>query len=307
MVRGDGRAGRAEVVAFGSIFLEIVFGHFDKLPLPGEELFVDSFGISCGGAITFCVAARGAGATVALATHLGDDLGSTLVEEHAHQDGIDLSLAERSSGPVAGITVVLNFEGDRSFISHMPPRPAPDRPQVERWREVLREVKPAWCYLHGGPEVISFLEDARELGTKVAIDVNFGEIEDFGAEVVRCARLAELFVPNEEELLRLTGKDDLHQAIATASSWCPLIAVKRGAEGAVAVERGDATEVTNGLKDVVVLDRTGAGDAFAGALVGSLVRGASFLEAVAAGNAAGSEAVARLGATGALDGKEHRL
>ena len=37
----------------------------------------------------------------------------------------------------------------------------------------------------------------------------------------------------------------------------------------------------------MVRDRTGAGDAFAGAMIGTLVRGAGFLEAVAAGNAAG--------------------
>ena len=57
------------------------------------------------------------------------------------------------------------------------------------------------------------------------------------------------------------------------------------------------------------MDRTGAGDAFAGALIGALVRGAGFLEAVVAGNRAGSEAVATLGAGGDMraHGLEHRL
>jgi ribokinase len=58
--------------------------------------------------------------------------------------------------------------------------------------------------------------------------------------------------------------------------------------------------VTEGLEDVVAMDRTGAGDAFAGAMIGSLVRGAGLLEAVAAGNRAGSRAVARLGAVGEM-------
>ena len=74
--------------------------------------------------------------------------------------------------------------------------------------------------------------------------------------------------------------------------------VKRGPAGAIAVERGKSTEVIEGLEDVVARDRTGAGDAFAGAMIGTLVRGAGLLEAVAAGNAAGSQAVARLGAAG---------
>ncbi|MGD0810631.1 MAG: PfkB family carbohydrate kinase [Acidimicrobiales bacterium] len=56
-------------------------------------------------------------------------------------------------------------------------------------------------------------------------------------------------------------------------------------------------------------DRTGAGDAFAGAVIAKLLRGAGFLEAVAAGNTAGSEAVSRLGSAGEMrePGKDHRL
>ena len=60
-------------------------------------------------------------------------------------------------------------------------------------------------------------------------------------------------------------------------------------------------EVTEGIKQVRVRDRTGAGDAFAGALIGALCKGASITEAVAVGNAAGSEAVSRLGAVGEVD------
>ena len=75
---------------------------------------------------------------------------------------------------------------------------------------------------------------------------------------------------------------------------------KTGPKGAIAVDRGRALEVTEGLEDVVVRDRTGAGDAFAGALIGKVAHGWDLLDAVVAGNSAGSAAVARLGAAGAL-------
>jgi len=65
--------------------------------------------------------------------------------------------------------------------------------------------------------------------------------------------------------------------------------------------RAGQTEVTEGVKQVRVRDRTGAGDAFAGALIGALCRGASLTEAVAAGNAAGSDTVGRLGAVGEVN------
>lgn len=300
MTPAAGPGPRTEVISFGSVFLEIVFGHLDKLPLPGEEIYVDPFAFSCGGAITIAVEASRAGASAGLASVLGDDLGSRLVLEQSRREGIDLSLSRRVSGPVAGITVVLNFNGDRAFVSHMPPAPPEVVPEVERWLEILRRERPAWCYLHANDRVAGLLAQARAQGTRVALDSNFGAIDRFPDAVVACARLADLFVPNEEELLRLTRLDDLEEAIAVAASWCPRVVVKRGRAGAVAAENGQVTVVTEGLEDVVAMDRTGAGDAFAGAMIGSLVRGAGLLEAVAAGNRAGSRAVARLGAVGEM-------
>ncbi|MGH9104887.1 MAG: carbohydrate kinase family protein, partial [Acidimicrobiales bacterium] len=295
--RPGGRA--LDVVSFGSVFLEVVFGGFDRLPGPGEELFVEPFAFSLGGAVTSATAARQAGAAVGLASVLGDDLGSRLLTEHCARVGVDLSLSETVSGPTAGITVVLNFDGDRAFITHMPSL-SPGAPKCEHWARVLEQEQPAWCYLHAGPQVVGLLRRARELGTRVAVDVNLEEVAEFPAVVVECARLAGVFVPNETELVRLTGSPGLEEAISVAASWCPLVVVKRGAKGAVAVEKGVATEVSEGLLDVVVKDRTGAGDAFAGATIASLAKGAGLVEAVGAGNAAGSEAVARLGAAGPL-------
>jgi sugar/nucleoside kinase (ribokinase family) len=287
-----------EVISFGSVFLEIVFGDFDRLPLPGEEIYVDPFAFSCGGAITVAVEASRAGAAAGLVTLLGDDLGSRLVAECSLREGIDLSFSQRVTGPVTGITVALNFDGDRAFVTHVPTPPDGVAPEVERWSEILPMARPAWCYLHAGENVAGLLSEARALGTRVALDVNFGSIARCPDDIVDCARLADLFIPNEEELLRLTGAGDLGAAISVAASWCPWMVVKRGAAGAVAVDNGRSTEVTAGLEEVVAKDRTGAGDAFAGAMIGSLVRGASLLEAVAAGNGAGSRAVARFGGVG---------
>ena len=292
---------RLDLLSFGSVFLEIAFGHTDQLPRPGEEIYIDSFAFSCGGAVTSAVAASRAGAVGGLATVLGDDLGSRLAERLCLAEGVDFSLSRRVEGAVAGITVVLNYDGDRAFISHMPRRPACEGPEPKRWVEILDQVRPSWAYLHASPDVLGVLRKAREVGTKVALDVNLEEIEAFPEAVIECARLAELFLPNEEELRRITGSADFKEGLGTAASWCPLVVAKRGRDGAVVADGRGVTEVSDGLLDVEVKDLTGAGDAFAGALIGSLAKGARLFEAVRAANAAGSEAAGRLGATGPLD------
>ncbi len=287
-----------DMISFGSVFLELVFGHVPELPRPGEEVFTEEFAFSCGGAVNSATAAARAGAQAGLCTVLGSDLGSRVVIEHCARVGVDLSPSVRVRRRSAGITVVLNFDGDRAFVSNIPPRER--QPELNRWRDVLRRTRPRWCYLHAGEGVPAFLREARELGSKVALDISLGD-ERHRDVVIDCVRLADVFTPNEDELQRLTGTDALGPALSAAVAWGTPLVVKRGAAGAVIASPDGITEVTEGVRQVTVRDLTGAGDAFAGAMIAALLRGSPLAEAVVAANDAGSEAVARLGAVGEVE------
>src|ERR1700691_6365512 len=78
------------MISFGSVFLELVFGHVPELPRPGEEVFTEEFAFSCGGAVNSASAAASAGARAGLCTVLGDDLGSRVGIEHCARGGGDL-------------------------------------------------------------------------------------------------------------------------------------------------------------------------------------------------------------------------
>jgi sugar/nucleoside kinase (ribokinase family) len=289
-----------DMISFGSVFLELVFGHVPKLPRPGEEVFTEEFAVSCGGAVSSASAAASAGARAGLCTVLGDDLGSRVVIEHCARQGVDLSPSVRVRHRSAGITVVLNFDGDRAFVTNLPSHPRRGRPEIDRWRTVLRRTRPRWCYLHAGRGVPDFLREARDLGSKIALDVSLGD-ERHRDVVIDCVRLADVFIPNEAELQRLTGTDAVGPAVSAAAAWGTPLVVKRGAAGALVTTPDGITEVADGVRRVRVRDLTGAGDAFAGAMIAALVRGSPLAEAVVAANAAGSEAVGRLGAVGEVE------
>jgi sugar/nucleoside kinase (ribokinase family) len=289
-----------DMISFGSVFLELVFGHVTTLPRPGEEVFTDEFAVSCGGAVSSASAAAAAGARAGLCTVLGDDLGSRVVIEHCARGRVDLAPSQRVRSPSAGITVVLNFGGDRAFVTHVPPQARRGQAEIERWREVLRRDRPRWCYVHAGQGVTDFLREARELGIKIALDISLGD-ERHRDVVIDCVRMADVFVPNEDELLRLTTTDAIGPALSAAAAWDTPLVVKRGASGALIAGPDGVTEVAEGVRRIKVRDLTGAGDAFAGALIAALVRGAPLPDAVVAANTAGSEAVGRLGAVGEVD------
>jgi sugar/nucleoside kinase (ribokinase family) len=288
------------MISFGTVFLELVFGHVPELPRPGEEVFTEEFAVSCGGAVSSASAAAMAGARAGLCTVLGEDLGSRVVTEHCARRGVDLSPSLRVRRRSAGITVVLNFDGDRAFVTNVPADARRGQAEIDRWHEVLRRIRPRWCYLHAGPGVAGFLREARELGSKIALDISLGD-ERHRDVVIDCVRLADVFIPNTDELLRLTRTDAIGPAVSAAAAWGTPLVVKRGVAGALVAAQDQVTEVAEGVRRVRVRDLTGAGDAFAGAMIAALVRGAPLTQAVVSANAAGSEAVARLGAVGEVE------
>lgn len=290
-----------DLITFGAVFLEIVFGNVPALPGPGEEIYAEQFAVSCGGAaVSAAVAAVQAGATAGLATVLGDDLGSALATAYCERAGVDTSPSRRVQGSVSGVTAVMNFDGDRAFLSHLPAAgqlaAGPDW-----WPDVVAAIRPGWIYLYARAGALPVIDAARSVGCRVAVDSELGTIRTSPQTVLECAAAADLFLPNRAELEELTGTTDPVAGARALAAPGTTVVIKEGAQGAVVVCQDHAQRIVDGVRDLGVLDRTGAGDAFAGALIGSLARGAGLVAAVTAGNAAGSAAVARLGAAGPLD------
>jgi sugar/nucleoside kinase (ribokinase family) len=287
-----------DMISFGSVFLELVFGHVPAPPRPGQEIFAEEFALSCGGAVTSATAAARTGVRAGVCTRLGDDLGGRVVAEHCEREGVDLAPSVRVPHPATGITMVLNYDGDRSFVTHLPPIPPSEPPERDRWLEVLRSRRPAWAYVHAGAGMTDFLTAAREQGTKVLLDVSLNAIGNATPAVLDCIPLADVFTPNRSELLQLTGATSLDEALAMASTWRTPVVVKLGADGALVAGPDGVVTVEDGVSVVEVADLTGAGDSFAGAMIGHMLRGAPLTAAVIAANRAGSAAAGRLGAVG---------
>jgi sugar/nucleoside kinase (ribokinase family) len=248
--------------------------------------------------VTSATAAARTGVRAAVCTRLGDDLGGRVVAEHCEREGVDLSPSVRLRRPATGITMVLNYDGDRSFVTHLPPIADDEPPERARWLDVLRSRRPGWIYVHAGIGLTDFLTAARDQGTRVLLDVSLNEIGRAAPAVLECIPLADVFTPNRAELLQLTGATSLDEALATAGTWGTPVVVKLGPDGALIAGPDGVAKVSDGVAHVEVADLTGAGDSFAGAMIGNLLQGVPLAQAVIAGNKAGSAAAGRLGAVG---------
>ncbi|MFQ6610718.1 MAG: PfkB family carbohydrate kinase [Fidelibacterota bacterium] len=79
-----------------------------------------------------------------------------------------------------------------------------------------------------------------------------------------------IFLLNDEEALQLTGAADLKLAAAMLTSLGPdVVVIKMGSKGALLTQKGKNIHIPI-YPDVIVKDPTGAGDTFAGGLIGHL-------------------------------------
>ncbi|MEU9334810.1 sugar kinase [Streptomyces sp. NPDC048290] len=141
------------------------------------------------------------------------------------------------------------------------------------------------------------LAAARERGVPVSLDpASTGFLRELGVD--RFLSLAEgldVLLPSSAEASLLTGLPDVVDAAAELSRRVPLVVVKHGARGAL-VARDGAVHARVPAWAATPRDTTGAGDAFTGAFLATLITGARAEEAAAQGCRAGATAVEGVGA-----------
>ena len=138
---------------------------------------------------------------------------------------------------------------------------------------------------------------ARAHGVPVSLDpASAGFLVALGVDrFLTLVEGVDVLLPSHDEACLLTGLPDGAEAAAALSRRVPLVVAKRGADGAL-VARGGAVVAQVPAAPATPLDTTGAGDAFTGAFLATLLRGAEPGAAAAEGCRAGARAVERVGA-----------
>ncbi|MBP5864370.1 sugar kinase [Streptomyces scabiei] len=141
------------------------------------------------------------------------------------------------------------------------------------------------------------LRSARARGVPVSVDpASAGFLRRLGvARFLSLVEGVDLLLPSRDEASLLTGLPDPADAAAKLSRLVPLVVVKQGAEGALVARNGDGAVSRIPATPAMPLDTTGAGDAFTGAFLATLLADAEAEEAAAEGCGAGARAVEKVG------------
>jgi ribokinase len=270
----------------------------DRHPAPGETLLGGDIVTGAGGkGANQAVAASTAGTPPVFLGSFGDDTtGHELIAELS-SNGVDVShVATTTEAPtgVALITVVTS--GENSIVvaaganAHLEPVASAGiiRSLAGAGTVVLAQLEIPL------PTVMAVAAATHAAGGRFVL--NLSPSREVPAELLA---LCDPLVVNESEAAAVSGTPvgsvaDALAAAAILLNTCPSVVITLGGDGVVvATEDG---VVHSPAQKVTVVDTTGAGDAFVGALVANLARGENLATSVEAGAAAGARAVQHLGA-----------
>jgi ribokinase len=291
----------ADVFVMGSINQDFVL-KVERRPRPGETVTDAVLSTHNGGkGANQAAAAALLGASVAFLGRVGDDgFGGPLVRALGEK-GVETGLVEEAPGSSTG-TAFITVTGDGENAITVAPganrRLTPE--DVDAARGAIEEAAVLVAQMEVPRETVArAVEVAGEVGTRVILNL----APPF--EVPRAVLGGlDVLVVNEHEAAFLLGEgvEGVDGALAAAPKLVSLgpasVVVTVGADGAVFAEGGNAGHVP--APEAEVVDTTGAGDAFVGALAVRVSRGDTLEEAVAYAARAGAAAVTREGAQGAL-------
>ena len=244
--------------------------------------------ISSGGgpAANAAVTVARLGLRSAFAGYLGNDPWADRILKEFHDEGIHTDFIVRGSAPTPISAILVKPDGKRTVINY----------------HGDTENLPADSLDLSGVHARAFLFDGHQPWLSLALvdiakQTGIPTILDAGSVHIGTRSLAEkvdYLVCSEKFAVEYTGQEDPEQAAARLNELAPTIIITLGRNGLVWSRNGTVHHLH--AFEVEVMDSTGAGDVFHGALAASLAEGRDWEETLRFASAAAAISCTRLGA-----------
>jgi ribokinase len=286
---------KKKVLVIGSINMDLVT-KTSRVPKLGETLMGESFFTIPGGkGANQAVAATRLGAEVTLIGCIGEDAFGNQLKEGLTKEGIITSYVKPVTHTTTGTASITLSNGDNSIIVVPGANFAVTPEYVQSFEQVIADSDILLLQLEIPLEsVVEAVKIAKKHQVKVIL--NPAPIQALPKELLE---QIDYITPNEhEQELLLSSPELTEEELKAIKAKC---IVTKGSKGVMLFQDGVEKEIASFKVDVV--DTTGAGDSFNGALALSLSEGMSLEEACTFANAVGALSVTKLGAQGGMPTK----
>ena len=171
--------------------------------------------------------------------------------------------------PSAYSIVLLAGDGERTILTDHGVELDP-----ADWQPALASLNPGdWVYLSsvGRPKRLAeLIRTAAGRGAQIALNPSSKDLQAAGSLLAVADRL-RLLIANRDEMRQLWPGQRSDELAAAAGEQIPTVVVTDGPRGSVVADKGQLYRAGLWQPETTVVDRTGAGDAFAGGFLAGLI------------------------------------
>ena len=285
-------SGTFDLLVVGRPSVDVLFSGLHEWPALGKDIDADRLELCAGTSFNTPAAATRVGLRVAYVATLGNDRWSAMIRDEFDAEELSTDFLLVEDRPLPGVSVALNLDGDRGFVTHWGDDDGYDTRLAARGREIAERVdaRHLHAYADEDPELEAI---ARRRGMTISLDGWGGPAWSSPRSLAEVLGNADVVFANQSEAAAMTGEDDPERALERLAEHCGSVVIKRGAAGALAMADGGRASVR--AVPVEVVDATGAGDSFNAGFLAGWLGGLPLEDSLTLGAICGSGAVGDFG------------
>lgn len=299
---------RFDVTIAGELNLDLILYGLPAELSPERELLADDMALTLGSSSAIVAHNLASlGSRVGFQSLIGEDPLGQIALERLARSGVDISQVQTSKSVGTGLSVILPRTGWRNILTYPGTIAKLSLHNLDLdYLSDARHFHFSSYYLQTGlrRDLPELFRRVKAAGLTISLDTNDDPENRFEGDLLPLLRQVDIFLPNRREACKIAATHDLEVALKKLSEIVPLVVIKLGAEGAIALSNGERFESAP-LK-VEAVDSVGAGDSFDAGFLYAYLKGHGLIACLAAGNAAGALCVTRAGGTEAFYDREHR-
>jgi sugar/nucleoside kinase (ribokinase family) len=292
-----------DILVIGELNVDLILNDIEKFPEIGKEVLAHGMTLTLGSSSAICASnISSLGARTAFLGKIGRDKFGEVVIESLQVNHVDVSMIRTDENTGTGATIILNVEEDRANTTYPG---AMDLLTLDDISEVdlnkARHVHFSSYFLQPGMwnDLGNLFRMARKLGLTTSFDMQWDPQETWKLDMADVLPHVNVFLPNEKELMFLTGKNNLNEAIESAKKYTDILVIKRGNKGSMVVSGEQVSDLPPFLNKNVV-DAIGAGDSFNAGFIYKYIQGKNIAECQRFGNLTGAVSTTAAGGTAAF-------
>lgn len=277
------------ISVIGSINVDLVV-EAQKRPVKGETIFGDGFSIHPGGkGANQAVAIARLGGNVKMFGCVGDDVYGDVMIKNLRDNGVDTENVKKVESVATGVASITVAENDNSIIVVKGANDCVDTEYIESVKDEILGSEFVLMQYEIPVETVEYVVNLCH-DNDIRVIINPAPIDKISPESIE---MSDYITPNEHEaVLMFEGEEDIEEILR---KYPGKIIVTLGENGASYFNGSDIVNIPI-IDDVNVVDTTGAGDTFSGALVKFLADGMGIEEAMKSAQYASGISVEKFGA-----------